>query len=123
MSTATVPAYALEASKLARFPFEAYWPERKLRVCVTGAGGFIASHVAKRLKAEGHEVIACDWKKNEHMVREGRPTRFFPRRPPRREAPPASRPTRPPAARQARRRTLRAARLARIGSAADWARA
>ena len=25
----------------------------KLRVCVTGAGGFIASHLARRLKAEG----------------------------------------------------------------------
>lgn len=38
-----------------------------LRVCVTGAGGFIASHLAKRLKEEGHYVIACDWKRNEHF--------------------------------------------------------
>lgn len=44
-----------------------YWPEQRLKVCVTGAGGFIGSHTAKRLKAEGHYVIACDWKRNEHM--------------------------------------------------------
>ena len=31
------------------------------------AAGFIASHLAKRLKSEGHYIIACDWKKNEHM--------------------------------------------------------
>ena len=29
--------------------------------------GFIASHLAKRLKSEGHYIVACDWKKNEHM--------------------------------------------------------
>jgi GDP-D-mannose 3', 5'-epimerase len=56
-----------ESSKLARFPFEPYWPEKKLRICVTGAGGFIASHLAKRLKSEGHYVVGCDWKRNEHM--------------------------------------------------------
>ena len=56
-----------ESSKLAKFPFEPYWPEKKLRICVTGAGGFIASHLAKRLKSEGHHVIGCDWKRNEHM--------------------------------------------------------
>ena len=28
----------------------------KLRIIVTGAGGFIASHLSKRLKAEGHFV-------------------------------------------------------------------
>ncbi len=51
-----------------------YWPEKKLRICVTGAGGFIASHLAKRLKEEGHYIIGCDWKKNEHMpVRRGAP--------------------------------------------------
>eukprot|EP00882_Tetradesmus_deserticola_P004168 GHRQ01004403.1.p1 GENE.GHRQ01004403.1~~GHRQ01004403.1.p1 ORF type:complete len:360 (+),score=101.97 GHRQ01004403.1:114-1082(+) len=54
-------------SRLAKYPFEPYWPEKKLRVCVTGAGGFIASHLAKRLKSEGHYVIACDWKRNEHF--------------------------------------------------------
>ena len=48
-----------------------YWPAKKLRICVTGAGGFIASHLAKRLKEEGHHVVGCDWKRNEHMhVRE-----------------------------------------------------
>jgi GDP-D-mannose 3',5'-epimerase len=46
---------------------EEYWPEAKLRISITGAGGFIASHIARRLKSEGHYIIASDWKKNEHM--------------------------------------------------------
>jgi hypothetical protein len=25
------------------------------------------SHLAKRLKSEGHHIVACDWKRNEHM--------------------------------------------------------
>ena len=40
----------------------------KLRIIVTGAGGFIASHLSKRLKAEGHFVRAVDWKENEYMA-------------------------------------------------------
>ena len=56
-----------EVSKLAKYAFEPYWPQQKLRICVTGAGGFIASHLARRLKSEGHYLIAVDWKKNEHM--------------------------------------------------------
>lgn len=56
-----------ESSKLAKYPFEPYWPEAKLRICVTGSGGFIASHLAKRLKSEGHYIVGCDWKRNEHM--------------------------------------------------------
>ncbi|GFY85020.1 GDP-D-mannose 3',5'-epimerase [Actinidia rufa] len=47
---------------------EPYWPEAKLRISITGAGGFIASHIARRLKGEGHYIIASDWKKNEHMT-------------------------------------------------------
>lgn len=98
------------SSKLAKFPFEPYWPEKKLRICITGAGGFIArcarwsratrgaactlllvrvhtgwcldwavrcsdavrtaltppcpvlpplSHLAKRLKSEGHYIVGC----------------------------------------------------------------
>ncbi|CAD7705094.1 unnamed protein product [Ostreobium quekettii] len=57
-------------SGLAKYPFEPYWPEGKLRVCVTGSGGFIASHLAKRLKSEGHYVVGCDWKRNEHFKEE-----------------------------------------------------
>jgi len=41
-----------------------------LKICVTGAGGFIASHLARRLKAEGHFVRAVDWKENEYMKEE-----------------------------------------------------
>ncbi|KAJ8493117.1 hypothetical protein OPV22_014838 [Ensete ventricosum] len=47
---------------------EPYWPTEKLRISITGAGGFIASHIARRLKNEGHYIIASDWKKNEHMT-------------------------------------------------------
>jgi hypothetical protein len=54
-------------SQLATYPFEPYWPEKKLKICITGAGGFIASHLAKRLKSEGHYIVAADWKRNEHM--------------------------------------------------------
>ncbi|MFM7140732.1 MAG: NAD-dependent epimerase/dehydratase family protein [Alphaproteobacteria bacterium] len=39
----------------------------KYRICVTGAGGFIASHVAARLKRLGHHVVACDRTSNPHM--------------------------------------------------------
>ena len=46
---------------------EPYWPKKNLKICVTGAGGFIASHLARRLKEEGHYVVGCDWKRNEHM--------------------------------------------------------
>jgi len=34
----------------------------KLKVCVCGGAGFIGSHIAKRLKDEGHEVVSADWK-------------------------------------------------------------
>eukprot|EP00850_Spirogloea_muscicola_P000615 SM000002S05695 [mRNA] locus=s2:1659500:1660994:- [translate_table: standard] len=56
---------AFTATDLEREP---YWSDGKLRISVTGAGGFIASHIARRLKTEGHYVIASDWKKNEHMT-------------------------------------------------------
>ena len=39
-----------------------------LKIVVTGAGGFIGSHLARRLKAEGHWVRAVDWKENEYMA-------------------------------------------------------
>ena len=29
---------------------------KKMKICVTGAGGFIASHLSKRLKEEGHFI-------------------------------------------------------------------
>lgn len=38
-----------------------------MRICVTGAGGFIASHLACRLKQQGHYVVACDWRHNKYM--------------------------------------------------------
>lgn len=39
-----------------------------LKVCIGGGGGFIGSHLAKRLKAEGCYVICADWKDNEFMT-------------------------------------------------------
>merc|ERR1712028_322965 len=41
--------------------------ETKCTVLVTGAGGFIGSHLAKKLKADGHYVRGVDWKQNEFM--------------------------------------------------------
>jgi len=41
--------------------------EGKYRICVTGVGEFIGAHLAKRLKGEGHYIVGCDWKRNEHM--------------------------------------------------------
>lgn len=40
---------------------------KKLKVCVCGGGGFIGSHIAKRLKDEGHHVVSADWKKCEYF--------------------------------------------------------
>lgn len=37
------------------------------RVCVTGAGGFIGAHLAKRLKEQGAYVVACDRKHSAYM--------------------------------------------------------
>mmetsp|Transcript_9281 Transcript_9281/g.16282 ORF Transcript_9281/g.16282 Transcript_9281/m.16282 type:complete len:350 (+) Transcript_9281:98-1147(+) len=39
--------------------------EGKVKVCVTGAGGFIGAHLAKKLKEMGKYVVAVDWKKQE----------------------------------------------------------
>jgi len=41
--------------------------EAKKRICVAGAGGFIASHMAKKLKEMGHYIVAVDWKKQEYF--------------------------------------------------------
>lgn len=37
------------------------------RVLVAGGAGFIGSHLARRLKNEGHEVYVADWKEPEFM--------------------------------------------------------
>lgn len=37
------------------------------KICVTGAAGFIGSHLVKRLKSQGFYVVGCDWKKNEYI--------------------------------------------------------
>ena len=67
MSIEHVATEYYESSRLAKYPFEPYWPAQKLRICVTGAGGFIASHLAKRLRSEGHYIVAADWKRNSFM--------------------------------------------------------
>lgn len=47
------------------------WPEVTDFACQpwfeTYSSWFICSHLAKRLKSEGHYIVACDWKRNEHM--------------------------------------------------------
>jgi GDP-D-mannose 3',5'-epimerase len=41
-----------------------------LRICVGGGGGFIGSHLARRLKLAGHYVICADWQKNTYFKQE-----------------------------------------------------
>lgn len=62
-----VASQSYMSGTLVKYPYELYWPEKRLTICVTGAGGFIASHLAKRLQAEGHYIVGCDQKRNEHM--------------------------------------------------------
>ena len=38
-----------------------------LRICIAGGGGFIGSHLARRLLAEGHYVRAVDWAENTYF--------------------------------------------------------
>lgn len=40
-----------------------YWPKQRLTICVTGAGEFVGAELAKRLKKDGHYVVACDLKR------------------------------------------------------------
>jgi len=37
------------------------------RVVIAGGGGFIGSHLAKRLKEEGEHVVVGDWQRNEYF--------------------------------------------------------
>jgi len=45
-------------------------PDGKIKVCVTGAGGFIAAHLGKRLKEMGRYVVAVDWKEQEFFEKD-----------------------------------------------------
>lgn len=40
------------------------------RVLIGGGGGFIGSHLAKRLKNEGNYVVVADWQRNEYFKEE-----------------------------------------------------
>jgi hypothetical protein len=42
--------------------------ERKHKCLFAGGAGFIGSHLAKRLKAEGHCVVVPDWARNEYFI-------------------------------------------------------
>lgn len=46
-------------------------------VCVAGGGGFIGSHLAKRLYEAGHYVICADWKNNEYFELDQFCDKFF----------------------------------------------
>lgn len=49
----------------------------KLKVCICGGAGFIGSHLAKRLKEEGHEVVSADWKKCQYFKDEEYCDKFY----------------------------------------------
>lgn len=51
--------------------------EKKLTVCICGGGGFIGSHIAHRLKSEGHTVYCADWKKCAYFKEEEYCDKFF----------------------------------------------
>jgi len=42
----------------------------KLKIAIGGGAGFIGSHMAKRLKEEGHYVVCSDWVRNEYFKEE-----------------------------------------------------
>lgn len=44
--------------------------EKSMRVCICGGAGFIGSHIALRLKKEGHFVVVADWKRNTFFKQE-----------------------------------------------------
>jgi len=41
-----------------------------MKICIGGGAGFIGSHLAKRLKAEGHHIVVVDWRKNIYFKEE-----------------------------------------------------
>ncbi|CAF1516946.1 unnamed protein product [Adineta ricciae] len=43
-------------------------PTTQLKCLVGGGAGFIGSHLARRLKLEGHYVIVADWARNEYFI-------------------------------------------------------
>jgi len=42
----------------------------KKRIAVAGGAGFIGSHLARRLKREGHHVVVADWDRNVYFKEE-----------------------------------------------------
>lgn len=55
-------------SEFVRTHPEELGPDGRLHVCIGGGAGFIGSHIAKQLKAEGCYVVCADWKENEFMA-------------------------------------------------------
>ncbi|CAD7973633.1 unnamed protein product, partial [Amoebophrya sp. A25] len=43
----------------------------RLKICVAGGAGFIGSHLAQRLKRDGHYVVVADRRRNEFMAEQG----------------------------------------------------
>lgn len=45
-------------------------PKNKTKVLITGASGFVGSHLGKRLKKEGYYVVGADWLEPEFMQKD-----------------------------------------------------
>merc|ERR1739848_42085 len=51
--------------------------ERTMKICIAGGGGFIGSHLARRLLKEGHHVVCADWAENTYFKTEEFCTEFI----------------------------------------------
>jgi GDP-D-mannose 3',5'-epimerase len=52
---------------MSEYKFEKDGVQYVAKVCVGGGAGFIGSHLAKRLKADGYYLVCADWNDNEFM--------------------------------------------------------
>ncbi len=68
MSTEAVATEYYESSRLAKYPFEPYWPKQKLRICVTGVSLGVCFHACSTVDVAKEALsllVAPEWKLRE----------------------------------------------------------